>query len=383
MTPESVSGTGSETVTTTTLLAGIRRWVECESPSTDAAAVNRMVDMVVQDARQASLTTKRFPGKSGYGDHLLVTAHEAAAGKGVLILSHLDTVHPVGTLRDSLPFRVEDDQAYGPGIADMKGGAFIGLAALGEIVSRGSATPLPIRHLFVSDEEVGSPTSRALIEAEAARAKYVLVTEPARQGGKIVTARKGTALFTLQITGRPAHSGTGHQVGRSAVTELARQILDLNALTDYETGVTVNVGLISGGTRANIVPGNAYAEIDMRLPSPEVAEEMIAKVLGISTYDPDVSLTVTGGLNRPPYTKTQDISDLFDHARMLAGQIGFDLQDLATSGASDGNFTAALAPTLDGLGVDGMGAHTSHEHLYVSSLVPRFRLLQRLMETLA
>ncbi|MCT4494164.1 M20 family metallopeptidase [Bosea minatitlanensis] len=373
---------GREIFDTATLLAGIRRWVECESPSTDAAAVNRMVDLVEQDALAAKLAVQRFPGRDGYGDHLLVATPQAGSGPGVLVLSHLDTVHPVGALDGALPFRVEGDFAYGPGIADMKGGAFLGFTALRHLVAQQSPTPLPIRQLFVSDEEVGSPTSRALIEAEAARAKFVLVTEPARQGGKVVTARKGTALFKLHIKGRPAHSGTGHQDGRSAVSELARQILALNALTDYASGVTVNVGVVAGGTRANIVPAEAHAEIDMRLPTPELADEMIAKALGLMAHDPDVTLTVTGGLNRPPYIKSPGIESLFDHACRLAAQIGFALEDLATSGASDGNFTAASAPTLDGLGVDGVGAHTSQERLYISSLVPRCRLLLRLMETL-
>jgi glutamate carboxypeptidase len=368
---------------TKSLLDEIRSWVEIESPTTEPAAVNRMVDKVEADAKAAGTRMERIPGRDGYGDHLLISSPWGAADKpGILVLSHLDTVHAVGTLAGALPFKVEGDSAYGPGIYDMKGGALIAFAALRALIDTGTTGLLPIRHLFVSEEEVGSPTSRAIIEQEARRARHVLVTEPAREGGRIVTARKGTARFDLKITGRPAHSGSRHQDGRSAVRELARHILDLEGMTDYETGVTVNVGLIAGGTRANVVAEHASAEIDMRVPNPEIGDRAIARVLAIKAYDPDCTLEITGGLNRPGYEKSAEIEALFQKARTLATEIGFDLKDLKTGGGSDGNFTAAIAPTLDGLGVDGKGGHTHHEQLYVSSLVPRATLMLRLMQTL-
>jgi glutamate carboxypeptidase len=368
---------------TKSLLDEIRSWVEIESPTTEPAAVNRMVDKVEADAKAAGTRMERIPGRDGYGDHLLISSPWGAADEpGILVLSHLDTVHAVGTLAGALPFKVEGDSAYGPGIYDMKGGALIAFAALRALIDTGATGLLPIRHLFVSEEEVGSPTSRAIIEQEARRARYVLVTEPAREGGRIVTARKGTARFDLKITGRPAHSGSRHQDGRSAVRELARHVLDLEGMTDYETGVTVNVGLIAGGTRANVVAEHASAEIDMRVPNPEIGDRAITRVLAIKAYDPDCTLEITGGLNRPGYEKSAEIDALFQKARTLATEIGFDLQDLKTGGGSDGNFTAAIAPTLDGLGVDGKGGHTHHEQLYVSSLVPRATLMLRLMQTL-
>ena len=368
---------------TKSLLDEIRSWVEIESPTTEPVAVNRMVDKVEADAEAAGARIERIPGRDGYGDHLLISSPWGAADEpGILVLSHLDTVHAVGTLAGALPFKVEGDSAYGPGIYDMKGGALIAFAALRALIDTGATGLLPIRHLFVSEEEVGSPTSRAIIEQEARRARYVLVTEPAREGGRIVTARKGTARFDLKITGRPAHSGSRHQDGRSAVRELARHVLDLEGMTDYETGVTVNVGLIAGGTRANVVAEHASAEIDMRVPNPEIGDRAITRVLAIKAYDPDCTLEITGGLNRPGYEKSAEIDALFQKARMLATEIGFDLQDLKTGGGSDGNFTAAIAPTLDGLGVDGKGGHTHHEQLYVSSLVPRATLMLRLMQTL-
>jgi glutamate carboxypeptidase len=365
------------------LLAGIREWVEIESPTTDAASVNRMVDKVQADFAAIGARMERIPGRDGFGDHLLVTSPWGGDGPGILVLSHLDTVHDIGTLGTKLPFRVEGDVAYGPGIYDMKGGAHLAFAAMRHLARLGRETALPIRHLFVSEEEVGSPTSREIIEREARRAKYVLVTEPAREGGRIVTARKGTARFDLHIKGRPAHSGARHEDGRSAIKELARQILDLEAMTDYSTGVTVNVGVVAGGTRANVVAEEARAEIDMRVPNPEIGEAAVAKVLAIKAYDPDVTVTVTGGLNRPGYEKGAAIEALFQEAKRIAAGIGFELRDLKTGGGSDGNFTAAIAPTLDGLGVDGKGGHTDYEQLYVSSLVPRARLMLGLFEELS
>ena len=365
------------------ILAGIREWVEIESPTTDAAAVNRMVDKVQGDYAGIGARLERIAGRDGFGDHLLVTSPWGGDGPGILVLSHLDTVHDLGTLAVKLPFRVEGDVAYGPGIYDMKGGAHLAFAAMRHLAREGRKTALPIRHLLVSEEEVGSPTSREIIEREARRAKFVLVTEPAREGGKIVTARKGTARFELRIKGRPAHSGARHEDGRSAVKELARQILDLEAMTDYALGVTVNVGVVSGGTRANVVAEEAYAEIDMRVPNPAVGDVAVAKVLALQPHDPDVTMTVTGGLNRPGYEKGPDIEALFQHAKRIAAGIGFELKDLKTGGGSDGNFTAAIAPTLDGLGVDGKGGHTDYEQLYVSSLVPRARLMLGLFEELS
>jgi glutamate carboxypeptidase len=265
----------------------------------------------------------------------------------------------------------------------MKAGARLAFEAFLSFLRVGTPTPLPITYLFNSGEEVGSPTSREVIRSLGARAKFVLVTEPARNGGRIVTARKGAARFDLHVKGRAAHSGSRHEDGRSAIGELAHQIIALHAMTDYARGVTVNVGTIAGGTRPNVVAEEARAAIDMRLPTLTIAEELLAHVFALKSHDPDVTLTITGGLNRPPYEKTPSIAALFDHARALATEIGFDLQDLKTGGGSDGNFCADLAPVLDGLGADGKGGHTDHEQIYLDSLVPRALLLQRLMETLS
>lgn len=236
---------------------------------------------------------------------------------------------------------------------------------------------------MVSDEEIGSPTSRALIEDLARAAKYVLVTEPAREGGKIVTARKGVMRYRAEAFGIAAHAGTRHESGRSAVVEIARLALKFAGLTDYARGITCNVGEISGGTGVNVVAARAHIWVDVRVPDAAAADEVQAFVDALTPEDGDIRLEITGGLNRPAYETSAGVAALFDHARGLASEIGFDLVGLKTGGGSDGNFTAPIAPTLDGLGVDGNDAHTLNEHLLISSLEPRRDLLKRLLETLA
>jgi len=363
------------------MLAELRGWIEIESPTTVPEAVNRMVDHVERAYLGTGARLERIPGRDGYGDHLIARSSWGTANRAILVLSHLDTVHPLGFI-ERLPFKDEGDVAYGPGIYDMKGGAFLAFHAFREMARLGTGGALPVTQLFVSDEEVGSPTSREIIEREALNAKYVLVTEPAREGGKIVTARKGTARFKVRVTGQAAHSGSRHQDGRSAVRELARQILAIEGFTDYARGITTNVGVISGGSRANVVPEQALAEVDMRVDSPAQVDEMVSRMLSLTAHEAGVCVSVTGGLNRPPYEKDDRIGALFNHARALAETIGYTLEDLKTGGGSDGNFTAAIAPTLDGLGVDGKGGHTPHEQIYVSSIAPRSELFYRLFATL-
>jgi glutamate carboxypeptidase len=290
-------------------------------------------------------------------------------------------VHPIGFI-ERLPFRIDGDRAYGPGIYDMKGGAYLAYHAFRQICTAPTRSPLGITQLYVSDEEIGSPTSRALIEAEGRRAKYVLVTEPARDGGKIVTGRKGVARFEVFLKGVPAHAGTRPQDGRSAIRELGNVIQTLEALNDSSRGVSVNVGVVRGGTRPNVVAEEAYAEVDMRVPTLADAEELVPKILGLKSRTAGVSVKVIGELNRPPYEKSNAGAALFEHAKGLAAEIGFDLVDTSTGGGSDGNFTAPHTATLDGLGVDGEGAHTHYEQLYISSIEPRARLLHRLFQTL-
>src|SRR3954464_4789006 len=363
------------------ILEGIRRWVEIETPTEAPAQVNQLVDLVAEGYRGLPATLERIAGPSGRGGHLVAGSSWGQEAPGILVLSHLDTVHPLGFI-ERLPFRVVDDSAFGPGIYDMKGGAYLAYHAFRQVCADGARPPLGINQLYVSEGEIGRPTSRALIESQGRKAKYVLVTEPARDGGKIVTGRKGVGRFEVFIRGVPAHAGTRPQDGRSAIRELANVILALEAMNDLARGVTVNVGVVRGGTRPNVTPEEAHAEIDLRVPTFKDADEFVGKILALTSRTDGVTVKVTGRLNRPPYEKSNAGASLYEHAKTVAAEIGFELLDVHTGGGSDGNFTAAHTATLDGLGVDGKGAHTHYEQLYVSSLEPRARLLHRLYQTL-
>ena len=365
------------------ILEGILEWVNIESPSDDAAAVNRMADRVEEDLRGIGVRIDRIPGRDGYGDILIGRNAEAGEEPGILVLSHMDTVHPVGTLEGARPVERDGDVVYGPGIYDMKGGAYVAFHAMRHLVRMGVSPSLPVTFLFVPEEEVGSHTSREHIERLALQNKYVLVTEPARDGGKVVTSRKGAGDFEVVTRGRPAHAGARHQDGRNAIKEMAHQVLRLEAMTDYARGITVSVGVVEGGTFPNVVPAQCRALVDLRVPDAESAEEMCTRIRGLTPVGPDTEVQVSGGMNRPGYRKDEGIGALFEHARVLASEIGFELGDTGSGGVSDGNFSAALGvPTLDGLGVDGQGAHTDYEQLYYSSIVPRTRLWVRLLTTL-
>ena len=369
------------------LLEGIRAWVEIETHTPDVEGVNRLMSLVASQFAATGAQVERIAGRDGKGDQLSIQspwgAKSGANNSGILVLCHLDTVHPKGTLARELPFRVEGDKAYGPGTADMKGGAYLAYAAYRAVALDAKRQNLPVRLLYTPDEEVGSPTSRALIEAAADSAKYVLVCEAARDGGKIVTARKGVGRYDITTHGRPAHSGARHQDGRSAIVEMAKQILAIEAMTDYARGITLNAGQISGGTADNVVPQTCTAAIDLRVATMADAELMDRRLKSLEPQGPDMRITVTGALNRVPYEETAAGRKLFDHARALAKDLGIDLQGVTSGGGSDGNFTAHKVATLDGLGCDGHGAHTHGEHLFISSLVPRKMLLQRLLETLS
>jgi len=365
----------------TTILDGIRRWVEIETPSDVPEQVNKLADIVADGYRGLPASVERIAGKAGCGDHLVARSSWGQDAPGILVLSHLDTVHPLGFIA-RLPFSVQGNAAFGPGIYDMKGGAYLAYHAFRQLCANGAPSALGVTQLFVSDEEIGSPTSRALIEAEGQKAKYVLVTEPARDGGKIVTGRKGVGRFEVFIKGKPAHAGTRPQDGRSAVRELANVIQTLEAMNDAARRITVTVGVVRGGTRPNVIPEEAYAQVDLRMPTIADADELVPKILNLKSRSEGVTLNVVGGLNRPPYEKGNAVAALYEHAKGLAADIGFELVDTFTGGGSDGNFTAPHTATLDGLGVDGKGAHTHYEQLYISSIEPRARLLYRLYQTL-
>jgi glutamate carboxypeptidase len=358
-------------------------WIRTESPTHDRAGVNLMMDLVEAQMQDAPVAVERVPGEQGLGDALILRAGPQRDEPGILVMSHLDTVHPLGTILHDLPLRIEGDRLYGPGIYDMKGGAFFCLEAFKDVARRGSAAR-PLVFLVTPDEEIGSPMTRRMIEDLGRRSAYALVTEPGRDGGKIVTSRKGVGRFDVHVEGRPAHAGSRHRDGRNAIYEAARQILAIEALTDYGRGVTTSVGMVSGGTAVNTVPQHCQFPVDLRVETVADGEALTAAILGLKARSPDFKVTVTGGMNRPPYERTEATSKLFDHARSLAAEIGFDLvSSPRVGGGSDGNFTAALGtPTLDGLGIDGDGAHTLQEYGLVSSIAPRQELMKRLLETL-
>lgn len=371
-------------LTTTALLDEVRAWVEIESPTQDRAAVNRMADFVETKLRALGAQIERTPGRDGFGDILIGRIAGEQNGPGILLLGHIDTVHPVGTLAGPLPFRIEDDRAYGPGIYDMKGGNAIALAALAHLRAIGRRPRLPVTVMMIPDEEMGSPSSRAAIEAEARKHRLVLVVEPSGDGGRITIARHGISRWHLRTIGRPAHAGAYHADGRSAIREMAHQILALEALTDYDRNFYVNIGTVNGGTHENMVPAECTAICYSLVPTAAEEAELAAAIRRLRPVNPDVQLEIRQGLSRPAYAKSPEIQALYDHACTLAREIGFEIPgERVAGGGSDGNFTGALGiPTLDGMGVLGAGPHTHEEHLLISWLMPRTRLLVRLFETL-
>jgi glutamate carboxypeptidase len=357
--------------------------VRLESPSRDKMALDILGGVLAERLRQLGASVEIIRNAHG-GDHVLGRFAGSAALRPALVLGHFDTVWPRGTL-ERMPFRVgEDGRAFGPGILDMKASLVVFLAVMEHIEKDRPSTPRPPRPiwvLFTSDEELGSPTSRSLIEKLALECAYALVLEPALADGALKSSRKGVGKFRLDVEGRPAHAGVAPQDGRSAIVELAHQVLKLEALQDQRAGTTVTVGVIQGGTTANVVPARATAEIDVRVASKpeEIRIDQALRSLGPVT--PDVRLSVSGSWNRPPMERTPAGVSFFEQARQVARRhLGIDLAEGPSGGGSDGNFTAALGvPTLDGLGARGGGAHADDEHIFVASLSERAALLYALL----
>lgn len=302
--------------------------------------------------------------------------------KQLLVVGHLDTVWPTGTLAQR-PFRVEDDRAYGPGIFDMKAGAALAAYALSAIKELNGETKRPVTFLMTCDEETGSHYSRDVIEDEGRRSHAALVLEPPIPGGIIKTGRKGVGEFEVIIRGRPAHAGNDPRGGISAVTEMAHQILAINTLNDYDRGTTLNVGVIRGGVLSNVIAAEARAAVDLRFETVTEGERIIEAMQHLSPALEGARIEVRGGINRPPLVRTEDIGLLFDHAKAMAAEVGFTLEEGAVGGGSDGNFIAALGvPVLDGLGVDGAGPHAEHEHIIISDIPRRAAMLTKLIETI-
>ncbi len=363
-----------------TMLEGLRPWVECESPTFDAAAVNRMLDLASRDLVLAGARIERIPGRMGFGGCLRATFPHAVSGPGLLVMGHMDTVHPVGTLAN-LPWKRDGERCYGPAIFDMKGGNYLSLEAVRQLARAGITTKLPVTFLFTPDEEVGSPSTRDVIEAEAARHKYVLVPEPARPDGGVVTGRYAIARFNLEATGRPSHAGARLADGRSAIREMARQLINIEEMTTDDC--TFSVGVIHGGQWVNCVTTTCTGEALSMAKKQEDLDRGVAAMLAIQPSSNDVQFRVTRGVTRPVWEPDAKGMALYDRARTIARSLGFDIAHQSSGGGSDGNFTGAMGvATLDGLGVSGAGAHTLGEHIMVDSLVNRGRLMAGLLATL-
>jgi glutamate carboxypeptidase len=356
--------------------ATLRGLVEIESPSDDKAAVDGAVAMVAGLGLALGGRVKLHKQKR-FGDVLEVRFGPArGGGKPTLLLGHLDTVWPIGTLL-RMPWRQREGRLFGPGVLDMKAGVVMALAALralGQVlVSR------PVTLLLNSDEEVGSPASRGITQRLALRSAAVLVLEPA-QGLACKTARKGVGAYRLEVTGLAAHSGVDFERGHSAILELARLLERVAGFTDLQIGRTVNPGVVGGGTRSNVVAERAWAEVDVRIARASDAARVEKLFRGLRCEDRACRLEITGGLNRPPMERKAGTVALYKQARRLAAELGFELGEAATGGGSDGNFAAALGvPTLDGLGAVGDGAHAAHESVVEAHLVPRTALLAALI----
>lgn len=364
------------------MLRGLERWVCCESPTFDAAAVNAMMALAAGDLERAGATIERVPGRGGFGDCVLADfPHPRRGEPGILLMGHLDTVHPVGTLK-ALPFRREGALCYGPGILDMKGGNYAALEAVVQLARAGIATPLPVSVLLTSDEEVGSPSTRDLIVATARRHRYVLVPEPGRPGNGVVTGRYAIARFNLQATGRPSHAGSTLEEGRSAINIMARRILAIEDMTGE--ACTFSVGVIHGGQWVNCVSTQCRAEALSMAKRQDDLDDGVARMLGLSGANADgTGFTVTRGVTRPVWEADEATMRMFAVARDVAAGMGVELSHGSAGGGSDGNFTGADGiPTLDGLGCHGVGFHTLDEHIEVASLVERATLMAGLMARL-
>ncbi|HEX8090975.1 MAG TPA: M20 family metallopeptidase, partial [Blastocatellia bacterium] len=383
------------------------RWlVEQESMSRQAEATRRIaenlgdklaqtgatVDLISDPHYGATLRARyevNSPARAQSLESTIPADRGGAQGAGtdadyeqLLVVGHLDTVWPIGTLA-ARPFRIEGDRAFGPGIFDMKSGVTLAAFAMRAIKEMGRETRRPVTLLMTCDEETGSHFSRELIEEEGRRASAALVLEPPIPGGTIKTGRKGVGEFELIIRGRPAHAGNDPRAGISAITELAHQIIAVNELSNYESGTTLNVGVVQGGVLSNVIAAEAHASIDMRYETMEEGARITDAMARLRPALDGARIEVRGGINRPPLIRSAEIGRLFEQAKQLATEIGLELREGSVGGGSDGNFIAALGvPVLDGLGVDGAGAHAEHEHIIISDIARRAALLTRLIETL-
>lgn len=367
------------------VLALTRALVEVESPSGDQQGSKAVVSLLAAAARNIGPVNsiERVPSED-YGEHLRIRAFAGARNdvRPILILGHTDTVHPRGSLEQH-PWRVEGNHAYGPGVFDMKANCALAIELIRGCAILDGKRPPPLVLLLTCDEERGSMSGRSLVEAEAKRARAVLVLEPPARGGRVKTGRKGTGMFTIQTRGQAAHAGLEPEKGASAILEMARQIQRVHGLNGVTGGITVNVGVVRGGTVSNVVAAEAQAEVDVRFSTNEEATRVEREMASLRPFDSRVQVIVRGEINRPPLERTDKVVALYEQARKIAREMDYDLKEAQVGGASDGNFAAAFcASMLDGLGIDGDGAHTSHEHILIDDIPRRGALLAGLIATL-
>lgn len=361
----------------------VRQLVEVESPSDNKQAVDRLGTLLA-GRFEALGGHAKFHRTQNLGDHLQVDFSGQNSAKPVLLLGHLDTVYPMGTLA-TMPCQITGQKLFGPGSFDMKSGIAIMLHAIEALRSwHGDQLPRPVTVLLVSDEEVGSDSSRRITENLARKSQAVLVLEPSYgPKGAVKTARKGVGEYILKVIGKAAHSGLDFEKGESAIVELARQIIEVSKFVDLKRGITLNAGTIQGGTRSNVIPAEASVVLDVRVARMKDAAVVDKKLRALKPFNRKCKLQITGGVNRPPMERTPSVAALYQKAREIAQQLGWKLEEAAVGGGSDGNFTAGLGiPTLDGLGGVGDGAHASHESILISELPRRTALLAGLIESL-
>jgi len=365
------------------MLAVLRQMVEMESPSDNKPALDRLGAHLAREFERLGAKIKMHPQQDA-GDNFTAEFPGRSGAKPVLLLGHFDTVWPLGTLA-GMPFRMEGGRVWGPGVLDMKAGITMMMFALRALRVLGSHPDhRPVVVLLDTDEEVGSTTGRPLVETTAKQCEAVLVLEPAQGlAGHLKTSRKGVGDFVIRVTGRASHAGVDFEKGHSAILELSRQILDVAKFTDVARGITVNPGVIHGGTRTNVVAAEASVEVDVRIARAADADELEKKFAALRPYDTSCSLQVSGGINRPPMERTEGTVRLLRIAQEQAGKLGMTIEESSTGGGSDGNFTSALGiPTLDGLGAVGEGAHADHESILVGELPRRAALLASLIASI-
>jgi glutamate carboxypeptidase len=361
------------------LLETIEALVRLESPTSDKAAVDRCGAELSRRLTAIGARVSRIETSSA-GNHL--RGEFGRGARQILILGHFDTVWDVGQL-ERMPVRREGDRLLGPGVFDMKAGISLGMLATRAIYELAPPHDTRIVMLWTTDEETGSATSRALLETEAARSEAVLVLEPALPGGALKTSRKGCGEYDLVVHGVAAHAGVDPSKGASAIRELARQILAIETLQHLERGISLNVGIVEGGSRVNVVAERARARIDARAPARADADRIDAAMRALTPHLRGTRLEITGGFGRPPMERTPGVARMFEVAQAAGRELGLDVQEGSTGGGSDGNFCAALGiPTLDGLGAVGDGPHAIHEHVIVSELVPRAALIATILANL-